>query len=85
MELLLFTEQLISSQEQGGTERRKAGLFSVTRRLDRSKDPQPLKSYLDLVCSRIHRPREDSLHVDLETESPTQRFLEVKREISYLS
>lgn len=60
------------------------GLSSVTR-IDKSKDSRPLKPYLDIVCSLIHRPKEDSLHADLERDSPTQRFLELKGEIGYLS
>ena len=64
--LLVFTgtADLDSSKGQGGSERRAEGFFSVTRGLDGSKDPRPLKSYLDVVCSLIHRLMEDSLHVD---------------------
>lgn len=33
-------------------------MFSVTRGLDRSKDPRPFKSYLDMICSLVHGSRE---------------------------
>lgn len=85
MGLLLSLVQLIHSQEQGGTERTKVDLFSVTRRADRSKDPRLLKSYLDLVCSQIHRPGKDSLRVDLETRLPHPENSGSKGEIGYLS
>lgn len=50
---LTATTPLESSKRQGGTERTKAG-FSVTRGLDKSKDPMPSKSYLHIVCPLTH-------------------------------